>query len=353
MADRNTVTLYGEIGVGKNTSPAFKERIAAADPAKPLRVLIDTVGGSVLDGIGIRDAMKAWPAGCTAVVEPAALSIGSYLLTGADRVEMSSNGYIMVHRPRVAPDEMNDDELMRAADLVRSMKNTMVSAYCQRTGKSEQEILDMLEMDTWIDGPEALAMGLVDALIDPSASRVLDETKMPAKVVASLKVSGTQGGTKVVTKETPMATANLAKTLRAKFGTRVSAEFLVKAMELEMDEGMATEELIKQLMGENEVLSQAKAALEQENSDLKKQYETMQAQAAAAATPTAKQKGVTPVARAANPGSTANTGVSAKERWNAAVKAKIELGIPHANACKLVNRENPGLREEMLTEINS
>lgn len=51
-----------------------------------------------------------------------------------------------------------------------------------------------------------------------------------------------------------------------------------------------------------------------------------------------------PAARAAATG--------AKARWQAAINQKITTGTPRAQAVQQVNRENPGLRESMLAEVN-
>jgi len=346
MANRNTITLYGEIGVGRNTSAAFKERLALANRDERLIVKLDTIGGNVLDGISIRDAISEWPAGSTVIVEPVALSIGSYILTGADRVEMSQNGYIMVHNPTLGH-EGDDEEFERAASLLKKMKSQLVESIANRTGKSIEEVTAMLKQETWIDADEAKAMGLVDALIDPAESQVISEDRMPAKVVASLKVSDRQAGESNLPKGKTM-TINLAKHLKAKWGKLAKAEFVAKAVEIEMTPEQADEEMLKELMLEvdnlkaqlvekDEQLAAAKAEMD------KKEQEYMA---------TAKQRGVQPVARAASPSASASSTVSAKARWNEMLNAKVASGLSRSKATAAINREFPGLRQEMVEEVN-
>lgn len=52
-----------------------------------------------------------------------------------------------------------------------------------------------------------------------------------------------------------------------------------------------------------------------------------------------------------NPG--AEEGRSATARWNRLVEAKICSGMLKADAVRAVNRENPGLREKMVSETNA
>jgi hypothetical protein len=62
----------------------------------------------------------------------------------------------------------------------------------------------------------------------------------------------------------------------------------------------------------------------------------------------AKATGVKPVAKATN-----SSTPSAKSKWSSLVSAKLQQGTPKAKAALEVNRENPGLREQMLVEVNS
>jgi hypothetical protein len=42
----------------------------------------------------------------------------------------------------------------------------------------------------------------------------------------------------------------------------------------------------------------------------------------------------------------------ARQRWDELIRRKVAAGVPRAKAVSLVNRENPGLREAMLAEVN-
>ena len=43
---------------------------------------------------------------------------------------------------------------------------------------------------------------------------------------------------------------------------------------------------------------------------------------------------------------------TAQARWNAAIEAKVSAGIPKASAIMAVDKQNPGLRQQMLAEVN-
>lgn len=43
---------------------------------------------------------------------------------------------------------------------------------------------------------------------------------------------------------------------------------------------------------------------------------------------------------------------TAQAKWNAAIEAKVSAGIPKASAIMAVDKQNPGLRQQMLNEVN-
>ena len=44
--------------------------------------------------------------------------------------------------------------------------NLLADAYVERTGKDKQEVLDLMEQESWFNGSEALEIGLIDSIID-------------------------------------------------------------------------------------------------------------------------------------------------------------------------------------------
>lgn len=47
------------------------------------------------------------------------------------------------------------------------------------------------------------------------------------------------------------------------------------------------------------------------------------------------------------------SGQSATARWKTAIEAKLKAGVPRAQAILAADKENPGLRERMLREVNA
>lgn len=361
----NQIKLYGVIGEDV-TAVQVKQQIDAMDQTQPLVVRIHSEGGSVPDGLAIYDALQAYAGPKKAIIESAAFSIASHIAMAFEDVEITENGYLMIHNPHM--DVSGDDSAhTQAADVLNKMKTSMVEAYKRKTGKSEEEVLSVMAKETWINAKEALASGYVNRITQPKSVRIAARSmNIPKGVIESL--SGDTPKPQP-TKDETMSQEPVAATveeIEARFPTMKPERILacikrklplasvmteaLSAMEEEMtalkaklaeyEMKAATEVVVETEPSEEEVA--AKAMEEEEMQAKVKAEEEVKMQAKAKA-------GVKPVAKARGPVG----GVSAKAKWDSAISAKVENGIPKAKAASLVNKENPGLREQMLDEVNA
>lgn len=349
----NEIKLYGPIGYPGVTAEEFKRRLEIADPAKPLLIRIDSEGGSVFDGMSIHDAIAAWPAGSKAVIESAAFSIASFIPMAADSIEITSNGYLMLHNPYTET-QGDDDDHAKMSDLLKKLKSSMVEAYAERTGKSSEEVQEIMKAETWFTAKEAMQAGLVDSVLGKKQSSQINaaKTNMPQRVVASLIVSGDSIGDRLPIGENKMASdkvAATAKSIKAKYGKTVSSDFIVKALEEEMSMEDVGEKLVEELMSQNDELMSKLAAMEEEVKALRAAAEEVKMKAQEEMQPkeepAMKARGIAPVRAGA-----VVPMVNASGKWNDLVAKYTDKGVSKADAVRRVNRENPGLRDEMLRE---
>ena len=165
--------VIGEINDALATE--FKRELAAK--SGPLRVVVDSEGGSVFAALRMIDALASYRGTKTAVVEGAAFSAASYLLTAFDSVEVTGSAYIMAHRPYM---EIGGtaSEMASSAALLRSLESKMVKAYSQKMQKPEAEVAAMLEFETFFDAEQAVAAGIADRIV--GGSMVLAKGKLSA-----------------------------------------------------------------------------------------------------------------------------------------------------------------------------
>lgn len=353
-ASANEIKLYGPIGYPGITASDFKSRLEAADPSQPLTIRIDSEGGSVFDGLSIYDAITNWPMGAKAIIESAAFSIASFIPMAADTIEITENGYLMLHNPYTGTEGDSEDH-QKMSELLRKLQQSMIAAYAERTGKSEDDVREIMSAETWYTAPEAKDVGLVDRILPGrKASRTIESrTNLPQRVMASLKVSDNPIGDHAPRKGTDMATekvAATAKAIKAKYGKMASAEFIVKALEEEMSMDDVGESLLQELMTQMSGLETECSALKARCAAMEEQMAQMQpmqqpSMPSEEEKPAMKARGVAAIRSAPVP-----TIQNATQSWKEKIEKYVSQGLDQVAAVRRVNRENPGLRASMLSE---
>lgn len=162
------VFIYGDIGEswwGETVVAAdFVKEIAALD-VDTLTVRINSVGGSVPDGIAIYNALKRHKASVTTAIDGMALSIASLIAMAGDTVEMAENAMLMIHAPWTTA-YGNAKDMRETADYLDTWAAAMATSYAAKTGKDQAEILGLLTdgTDHYYTAAEAQAAGFVDAV---------------------------------------------------------------------------------------------------------------------------------------------------------------------------------------------
>lgn len=179
-ADAATINIYDEIGPsywGLIDAQSVIDALAKME-GKHATIRLNTPGGSVDEGIAIFNALKRHKGGVTTIADSLAASMGSYLLQAGERRLIASNAMVMIHDPwSIAIG--NSAEFRKAADVLDKYAQRMIPDYAARSGKTEDEILDIMAEESWYTGQEAVDAGFADE-IDGSVSDDI------APVVASL-----------------------------------------------------------------------------------------------------------------------------------------------------------------------
>lgn len=168
-AAASEIFIFGDIGeswFGESvTAKQFVDELAALDTALPLTIRINSIGGSVIDGLAIYNAIKRHAGHVTVSVEGLAASIGSLIAMAGDVVEMAANARLMVHAPWGSA--RGNAQLMRQyADELDAWAAAMATSYAAKTGKTTAQVLALLTdgQDHWYSADQALAEGFADRI---------------------------------------------------------------------------------------------------------------------------------------------------------------------------------------------
>lgn len=163
------IYIYGDIG-----DNWWEESTSAADFIKQLEqignqqinVRINSIGGSVPDGIAIYHALRRHPAKVTTSIDGMAYSISSLIPMAGDHREMSEGAWIMIHAPwaKVAG---NAAALRKSAEVLDQWAESMASIHAATSSLSEEQIKAILTdgEDHYFSASEALASGLIDSIV--------------------------------------------------------------------------------------------------------------------------------------------------------------------------------------------
>jgi len=159
------VTIHDEIGLWGVTAKDFIEQLHQNKNVKSINLSIHSPGGSVFDGLAIHNALKHHPATVHGKVEGIAASAASFILMAADVATMPENSFLMIHNAHGgAYGEVED--LRHIADVMEKLQNSIKNIYVNRTGISEDEITEMMNVETWMSAAEAMEKGFIDSVTD-------------------------------------------------------------------------------------------------------------------------------------------------------------------------------------------
>jgi ATP-dependent Clp protease, protease subunit len=164
------IDILGEISESVNSYNAVQREINNAK-GKELNLVISSGGGSVTEGMAIADLIANYPEETTATGIGLVASIATVVLLSADKVKMTENAFMMIHRPW-SYTMGNADELEATAELLDKMEAKLLDIYTasvyKRKGKQkdlENKITQMMAAETWMTAQEALEFGFIDEIV--------------------------------------------------------------------------------------------------------------------------------------------------------------------------------------------
>jgi ATP-dependent Clp protease protease subunit len=139
--------------------------LEAENPKKEIQMYINSPGGVVSSGLAIYDTMQYIRSPVATLCMGYAASMGSFLLAaGAPGRRISlPNARIMVHQPSGGYSGKASDIERHAEDILK-IKRRLNELYAKHTGRTYEEVEDMLDADTFMTPEEARDWGLVDVV---------------------------------------------------------------------------------------------------------------------------------------------------------------------------------------------
>ncbi|MBL4730781.1 MAG: Clp protease ClpP [Sulfurimonas sp.] len=173
------IVIDGVIGDWDVSSQWFIDEINSK--SEDITIEVNSIGGSVIDGIAIFNAIKAYDKGTiTAKITGYAASIASYIVLACDKVTAYDNTTYMIHNASL-PTFGDYRKHEKAASISRGLSKIIAKAYVSKTSMSDKDIRKLMEDEKFYYGAEMYEAGFVDEIISTEST----STKAEAVALAS------------------------------------------------------------------------------------------------------------------------------------------------------------------------
>ena len=169
LFESRQITLFGAVD-DKLAKRVVAQLLAleAADPEKPITMMLNSPGGSVSDGFAIYDTMRFIQPEVRVVCFGLAASIATVILMGAPKEQRlaTPNTKLLIHQvyiPGVIRGQATDLEIT-AKDLIQTRQH-INGLLAQETGQTLERIDRDTNRDYWMTAEEAVAYGLISRVI--------------------------------------------------------------------------------------------------------------------------------------------------------------------------------------------
>ena len=169
--------ISADWGISATQVIAAIEQAQRAGDITVLNLYINSPGGDVFEARAIMAALQRFPGQTVAHIDALCASAATSIALACSEVNMSPGALFMIHNASGAV--WGDKTAMRdTADLLQKVELAIVNDYTRKTQKTPEDIMAMMDAETWMTAEEALAHGFIDQIIP--AQRAADKSGQPS-----------------------------------------------------------------------------------------------------------------------------------------------------------------------------
>lgn len=126
---------------------------------------VNSGGGSVFEASEIYTLFNSYQGKVVVNVTGLAASAASYMILGADEINISKSAQIMIHKPSSFTEGDSLDH-KRTLNLLNSTEESIANLYTAKTCIPKDKIIQMMLEETWLTAEKAKELGFVDNIIN-------------------------------------------------------------------------------------------------------------------------------------------------------------------------------------------
>jgi ATP-dependent Clp protease, protease subunit len=162
--DTTEITIYGDIG-----ESWWGESISANDIKNALNdietdtitIRLNSPGGDAFDGIAIYNQLKNHKAKVIGYIDGLAASAASIIAMAADELIMNTGSMMMIHEASTFTWGTKAD-IKKTLNALEGVDKSIADIYMTRYNSDREELISLVEGETWFTASEAVDTGLAD-----------------------------------------------------------------------------------------------------------------------------------------------------------------------------------------------
>lgn len=184
--------IYDIFGI-QATSPSIISNAIKEANGDNLEVYINSGGGSVYDASEIYTELKSYSGNVHTKIVGLGASAASVIAMSGDKVSMAPTGQMMIHNASVSAS--GDYHAMdKASEFLKNINQSIVNAYKLKSGKSEEELLQLMDNETWLTPQQAIEYNLIDEIMFDDGQLKATASTYQSVVIPEAVIDGIKKG---------------------------------------------------------------------------------------------------------------------------------------------------------------
>lgn len=164
VVDNDTATMYNFFDMQNINPQSMQDSLASAN-GDDVMLNIASSGGDVFAASEIYTMLQQYNGKIIGTVQGLAASAASIIAMACDHLVMSPTSQLMIHRSWTVV-QGNTIDLNHGSYVSAKVDESIAAAYQQKTGKNQDEILQMMTQETWLTAEDAVKQGFADEIMD-------------------------------------------------------------------------------------------------------------------------------------------------------------------------------------------
>lgn len=185
----NDAWVYDWLGIEATSPQKVNDALEKAN-GEDIEVEINSGGGSVFAGSEIYTALKSYKGNVIVKIVGLAASAASVIAMAGNKVMMSPTAQMMIHNVSSrASGDYRDME--HTAEVLKNANNTIANAYRLKTEKTQEELLELMDKETWMTANRAKELGFIDEIMFEDDLQLVASTDysglLPKKTIEKIR----------------------------------------------------------------------------------------------------------------------------------------------------------------------